>query len=151
MLELPEALVISGQLNRTVKGKRIKEVIAAKSPHKFAWYYGEPSEYDALLRGRAVESAAAYGGRINIEAEGVTLHFCDGVNLRYFDAGETLPVKHQLLVSFDDGSALVTTVAMYGGMMAFPAGAMDDDLYYKAAKEAVPPLTVRFDYEYFIT
>jgi len=151
MLELPEAIVISEQLNRTVKGKRIKESVAAVSPHKFAWYFGDPAEYGALLRGRMLESAYAYGGRIEIEAEGAILHFGDGAILRYYEAGEKLPVKHQLLVIFDDSSALVGTVAMYGGLWAFPAGSMDDDFYYKAAREAVPPLSDRFDYGYFLT
>ena len=151
MLEIPEAIVISEQLNRTVKGKRIKEAVAAASVHKFAWYFGDPAEYDALLRGRTLGTAHAYGGRIEIEAEGAVLHFGDGVNLRYYGADEKLPLKHQLLITFDDGSALVGTVAMYGGLWAFPAGAMDDNFYYTAAKEAVPVLSDDFDYEYFLT
>jgi len=151
MLEIPEAIVISRQLNQTVKGKRIKEVVAAASPHKFAWFYGEPSEYDALLRGRMIENAAPYGGRIEIEAEGAILHFGDGANLRFYEAGEKLPVKHQLLVVFDDGSALVGSVAMYGGLWAFPPGAMDDNFYYSVSKEAVSPLSDQFDYELFLT
>ena len=151
MLEIPEATVVSRQLNKTIKGKRITEVVAAASPHKFAWYYGEPSEYDALLRGRAIEAAFAYGGRVEMAAEGAVLHFGDGVNLRYYEAGEKLPAKHQLLIVFDDGSALAGTIAMYGGLWAFPAYAIDDDFYYKAAKEAVPPLSGGFDYPCFLT
>jgi len=151
MIELPEAIVISEQLNRTVRGKRIKSVVAAASPHKFAWYFGDPVEYDALLRGRTLGLARPYGGRVEIEAEGVSLYFGDGVILRYCEAGENLPAKHQLLVTFDDGSALVGTVTIYGGLWAFPSGAMDDDFYYKVAKEAVPPLSDGFSYEYFLT
>ena len=75
MLEIPEAIAISRQLNEIVAGKRIKKVITEASPHKFAWFFGEPSEYDALLRGRTVGSAAPYGGRVEIEAEGVVMHF----------------------------------------------------------------------------
>ena len=151
MIELPEAIVLSRQLNETVKGKRIKKVIAAGSPHKFAWFYGEPSEYDSLLRGRVIERTVPYGCRVEIEAEGAVLHFGDGVILRYYKAGEKLPVKHQILITFDDDSALVGTVAMYGGLWAFPAGAMDDNFYYTAAKNAVPPLSDIFDYAYFQT
>ena len=151
MLEIPEALVISEQLNITVKGKRIKEAVAASFPHKFAWYYGDPAEYGALLCGRTLGAAYPYGGRIEIEAEGAVLHFGDGANLRYYEADENLPVKHQLLITFDDGSSLVGTVAMYGGLWAFPAGAMDDNFYYTVAKEAVPPLSDNFDYKYFLT
>ena len=83
-----------------------------------------------------IENAAPYGGRIEIEAEGAVLHFGDGVNLRYYEVGEKRPVKHQLLVVFDDGSALVGSVAMYGGLWAFPPGAMDDNSYYMASAVA---------------
>jgi len=152
MLEIPEAIVISRQLDQTVKGKRIKEVVTEASPHKFAWYFGDPSAYDALLRGRGIETAFSCGGRIELWAEDAVLHFGDGVNLRYYGADEKHPVKHQLLVAFDDGSALAATVAMYGMLMAYPAHTdMDDDFYYKAAKEAVPPLSDGFDYPYFQT
>ena len=151
MIELPEAIVLSRQLNETITGKRIKEVVAASSQHKFAWYFGEPSEYDALLRGRTIERTVPYGGRVEIEAEGAVLHFGDGVILRYYEAGAKLPEKHQLLITFDDGSSLVGTVAMYGGLWAFPVGAMDDNIYYTAAKNAVPPLSDAFGYEYFQT
>jgi len=151
MLEIPEAIVVSRQLRETVTGKRIKKVIAAASPHKFAWFFGEPSEYDALLRGRTVENAVPYGGRIEISAEGAVLNFGDGVILRYYEADEMLPEKHQLLVTFDDDSALVGTVAMYGGLWAFPVGGMDDNFYYTAAKETIPPLSDKFDYEHFLT
>jgi formamidopyrimidine-DNA glycosylase len=40
---------------------------------------------------------------------------------------------------------------MYGGFWAFPEGDMDDNIYYQAAKDAVPPLSDIFDYEYFLT
>jgi len=151
MLEIPEAVVISQQLNETIAGKRIREVVAAGSPHKFAWFFSEPSEYDALLRGHVVGTTAAYGGRVEIETDGAFLHFGDGVILRYYKAGEKLPTKHQLLITFDDDSVLVGTVAMYGGLWAFPSGAMDDNFYYSAAKSAVPLLSEAFDYAYFQT
>ncbi|MCL1919110.1 MAG: endonuclease VIII [Peptococcaceae bacterium] len=151
MLEIPEAIVFSQQLNQTIEGKSIKKVVAAASEHKFSWYFGDPSEYDALLRGRTLEKTQPYGGRIEISAQGAVLHFGDGVTLRYYDSGEKLPAKHQLLVTFSDGSALVGTVAMYGGLWAFPAGEMDENFYYRAAKEAVPPLSDQFDYDYYLT
>ena len=151
MLEIPEAIVVSKQLNGAVKNKRIKEVIAASSAHKFTWFFGDPAEYNALLSGRTLEEAYPCGGRVEIPAEGAVLHFGDGAILRYFEAGEKLPAKHQLLIYFEDGSALVATVAMYGGLWAFPAGGMDDNFYYRAAKEAVPVLSDGFDYDYFLT
>jgi formamidopyrimidine-DNA glycosylase len=151
MIEIPEAIVISGQIDKAVRGKHIKKTIAAASPHKFAFYFEDPSGYDALLRGRVVERAEPFGGRIEISAEGAALHFGDGVNLRYYEAGEKLPPKHQLLIIFDDDTALVGTIAMYGCLFAFPENAIDDNFYYRVAKEAVPPLSEGFSEEYFRT
>jgi len=151
VIEIPEAIVISDQLNQTVKGKKIINTVAASSPHKFAWFFGEPSEYHALLSGRTLEKAIPYSGRIEIEAQGARLHFGDGVNLRYYENGEKRPAKHQLLVELEDGSALVATVAMYGGIWCCKSGEFDDNIYCKAAKEAVPVLSDRFDYDYFLT
>ena len=151
MLEIPEAIVVSEQLNKTVRGKRIKRAVAASSPHKFAWYFGEPDEYNDRLAGRVIERAEPYGGRVEIFAQGVHMHLGDGVNLRYYDCGEALPEKHQLLVTFEDDSALAATIAMYGCLMCFEEGAMDDNFYYMAAKNAVSPLSDAFDYDYFLT
>ncbi len=49
MLEIPEVIVLSDQLNQTVAGKKIEQVVAGSSPHKFAWFFGDPSGYDELL------------------------------------------------------------------------------------------------------
>jgi formamidopyrimidine-DNA glycosylase len=62
MIELPEALNIAGQINGTIYRKRIASVIAAQTPHKLVWYYGEPSKYSDLLVGKTIEKANAYGG-----------------------------------------------------------------------------------------
>ena len=151
MLELPEAMIISEQMNQTIKGKRIKKAVAASTAHGLAWYYKDPADYDALLKGRRIESAKACAGRVEISAEGATLNFLDGASPKLYDSVKTVPAKHQLLLVFDDDSALAATIAMYGGLMAFPNGAMDDDFYYNAAKTKPSPLSEAFDYEYFLT
>lgn len=151
MIELPEAKVLSGQINRTLSGKKISSVIANSSPHKFAWYYGDPAEYDPFLRGRVIESATPLSGRVEIMAEGAAINLGEGVIVKFLEAEEKIPAKHQLLITFDDGSALMCTVAMYGMMMAYPEGAMDGDIYYKASKEAVSPLSDDFDRDCFDT
>ena len=150
MIEIPEAIVLAKQLNRTVQGKRIESVVAAGSPHKFAWFFGDPAEYDALLRGRTIEVAYAYGGRVEIEAEGAIMHFGDGVNLRYFGNEDKFPAKHQLWIKFKDESSLVCTVAMYGGMWCCKKGELDD-FYSQVAKEKPSPLSDLFDKGYFLS
>jgi formamidopyrimidine-DNA glycosylase len=148
MIELPEATVLAKQVGKTVTGKRIKKVTVAKSPHKFAWYYGDPKEYASLLVGKAIGTATSYGGFVEISASDATLLFGDGVNLRYYEAEEALPNKHQLRIEFEDDSSLVGSVRMYGGLWAFPVGRFDNK-YYHIAKEKISPLSKAFNVSYF--
>jgi len=48
MMELPEAVNMARQITETLRGKRIPGVTAAHTPHKLAWYYGEPGTYSDL-------------------------------------------------------------------------------------------------------
>lgn len=74
--------------------------------------------------------------------------FTDGVTPRYYDDLKKVPKKHQLYIKFDDNSALVCTVQMYGGLWAFRDGVFDN-MYYYGAKTKPSPLFDKFDREYF--
>lgn len=148
MIELPEAAVLAEQLNETVRGKRISAVAAGASPHKFAWFHGDPGAYGRLLRGKTMGLAASYGGLVEIEAEDMRLVFSDGVALRLHGGLAVRPGKHQLLLEFEDSSALSASVQMYGGLLVFKAGAYDNR-YYDTAKEAPSPLSAHFSSGHF--
>ena len=150
MLEIPESHALAQQLNQTVRGKTIMNVTANHSPHKFAWYFGEPSGYHDLLSGKQISGAEAMAGHVEISAAGCRILLQDGVNLRYFAAGEELPQKHQLHIEFEDYSSLVATVQMYGGLYAFHDGE-NDNPYYLVAKEKPSPLSDGFNESYFET
>ncbi|MBN2880382.1 MAG: endonuclease VIII [Clostridia bacterium] len=149
MLEIPESYNIANQLNETIKGKKIINVIANASPHKFVWFNGNPEEYNGLLKGREITGSTNYGGMVEVNAEGASMVFSDGLNIRYYQPNEELPLKHQLFIEFDDASMLICGVQMYGGMAAFKAGEYDND-YYIGSKTKTSPLSDKFDYEYFM-
>lgn len=148
MIEIPEAISLSHQINETLKGKKIKNVVANQSPHKFAWYFGDPSEYDSKLSGRTIENANAYGGFIEISLGDTKLLLGDGVSLRYFIKDEKLPQKHQLLIQFEDESVLIVSIQMYGGIWCFQNGEFDN-IYFKLAKEKPSPLSEEFNLKYY--
>jgi formamidopyrimidine-DNA glycosylase len=148
MLELPEARTIARQLNETVIGKRIVFAQAAASPHGFAWYFGEPMLYGKMLTGKVITGTAAYGGKPEIVAEDIHISFCDGVNIRYIKKGMRRPAKHQLIVEFEDGDAIICTIQMYGGIFAFPKDA-NEDFYYQVGKNKPDPLSDDFNFSYF--
>jgi formamidopyrimidine-DNA glycosylase len=148
MLELPEVLTIAEQVNTTIIGKRITNVTAAFSPHKFAWFFGDPKNYHNLLTDKVIGKAAGFGGMVEIKVEDSVILVGDGVGLRYHFENEAHPQKHQLLIEFEDFSAISASVAMYGGIWCFKEGAFDNK-YYVMAKEKTSPLSDKFDKEYF--
>jgi len=148
MIEIPEAVSLSRQLADTIGGKRIASVVTGLSPHKFAWYNNDPKNYDALLRGNSIDGAVARGGMIEITAENTMIVFSDGVALRFHTRDEKRPKKHQLLIEFEDGTAISASVQMYGGLLCFRAGEYSDP-YYDVAGSKPSPLSDEFDGKYF--
>lgn len=153
MVEAPEAHVISSQLNETIRGKVITEVVAGFTPHKFAWFSGSPEEYRAMLSGCTIGPVQPEGGMIHIAAGGMSLVLSEGVAVRYIPAGGKLPSKHQLLLGFDDESCIVVSVRMYGGLVCFPQGRPGEKLkeYYEAARDKPQVLSEAFSRAYFMS
>lgn len=148
MIELPESLALSRQFNQTIIGKTIQSVTANTSPHKFAFFYGDPAEYNSHLTGKRLGPAKTHAGYLEIAAEEYRILFWDGVNLRYLEPGVEFPAKHQLVLAFDDGSHLVCTVQMYGGLYAYRDGE-NGNQYYLAATSRPTPYEEAFDEAYF--
>lgn len=153
MVEAPEALLIAAQLDETMKGRTITTVLAGHSPHKFAWYYGDPADYEKNLVGKTVDGVRALGGMVEMRAGDMTVLLAEGVNILYFAPGATLPKKHQLLIGFDDESALVVSVRMYGALMAMPDGGAECSFsqYYNGARTKPQVMSGDFTRGYFDT
>jgi formamidopyrimidine-DNA glycosylase len=148
MIEIPEAESLSKQLMETVGGKKIVGVVAGLSPHKFAWYHGEPKDYEALLRGKTIDTAIARGGMVEIRVGDAVMLFTDGVVLKFHTGDEPRPKKHQLVIEFEDGTALSASVQMYGGLWCFKEGEFQNP-YYDEARFKPSPLSDEFDRVYF--
>lgn len=133
---------------KPLPARRLPVLWQGASPHSFAGFTGDPNAYGAMLTDKIITKADCSGGRPELKAENMILSFSEGVNIRYFEAGAKRPEKHQLLLGFTDGSAVVCTVQMYGGLECFPEG-MNDNFYYNVAKEKPSPLSAEFDKAYF--
>jgi formamidopyrimidine-DNA glycosylase len=148
MVEIPESKTISIQAGKTLTGKKIAEVFTATHKHKFAFFNGDPSGYEKLLKGRQVESTKGHGMFVDIHFdEHVCLTLSEGTNVRYYTASEPPPEKYQLLIVFDDGSFLFFNVAMYGEIWAFKG--IFDNPYYQGSLNSISPLKDEFDVIYF--
>ena len=146
MLELPEVLNMSSQLNEAVIGKQVKCVLPPSKAHKFCWFNGEPQEYSAKLENKKIVKAEGFGIFVEIEfEEGYKLAFNDGVNVRLIQR-EKVPKNYQLMIEFEDGMALVFTVAMYGGIFLHQ-GEYDNE-YYVKSKQALSPFSGEYEAYY---
>ena len=153
MIEIPEAVSLSSQVATHLIGKTVARVVAGASPHKFAWFYGDPAGYAEIARGLTVSGARALGGmpEIALGAAGsapVYLLVSEGMNVRYHDAGKPQPKKHQLLLEFTDGSALSASAQMYGGVGIYREGG-NENPYYLGSRDKPSPLSHEFDWAYF--
>ena len=148
MLEIPESATIGAQAAEMLTGKSVLDVITATSPHKFAFYNGDPENYPDVLVGRTITGATGHGAFVTIHFDkGINLTVGDGTNLKFGWPEEARPAKHQLLIEFGDGSFMYFTVAMYGSIYAH-SGEFDNP-YYRGSLEKVSPLEAGFDRTYF--
>ncbi len=147
MIELPEAVVLSKQVTDTLAGKRIAHVEANHTPHKFAWFSGDPAKYPSLLGGKTIQHALYFGNHVEVHADDMLLVI--NMPMRYHPAGEQPPEKHQLLLNFEDHTALSCTVQMWGGLFCFPEGEPGGMPDYHVAKVKPSVLSGAFDRAFF--
>lgn len=148
MIELPEAVTLSGQIAEHPIGKRVEAVTVLQSPHKFAWFHGDPEEYPERLRGKRISGAESHGGMVQIRLGGTSLLFHEGPSLRFGADAAAVPKKHQLLLGFADSSFLSASIRMYGGILCFEGDDWDNE-YYHLARERPSPLSDEFSRRYF--
>jgi formamidopyrimidine-DNA glycosylase len=158
MIELPEAYVLAEQINKILVGKTILSASANTHPHTFAWFTGDPKEYNEKLAGRRIASAnpgTKYTCVGNTEiicadpaGEKTDMLLVISTPIRYHAVGEKLPKSHQLLLEFEDHSHLSCTVQMWGSMFCYPASENGLPDGY-TCNSAPSPLSGAFDESYF--
>lgn len=147
MIELPEAITLAKQMNSAIVGKTVVGVEPPTKEHKFCWFNGGPADYASRLVGSRAVAASGFGIFAELDfSNGRHLCVNDGVNLRLIEQA-SIPKDYQLMVRFEDGTALVCTVAMYGGIILHDGDYQND--YYLSSKNAVSPLSADFDDYYF--
>ena len=85
---------------------------------------------------------------MQIKAEDAVILLGDGVSLRFHGEKEQRPQKHQLLIEFDDFSAISASVKMYGGLWCFKEGEFKNT-YFLQAKDKPSPLIDKFNKTYY--
>jgi formamidopyrimidine-DNA glycosylase len=116
MLEMPEALTLSRQPDRELRGRTIASAARGSSPHKFAFFKPSEREIARTLARREVGAVRGDGKCIYVDLKPKALFSIAEMDGRilFHERGAGLPAKYQLLVRFEDGAALTATVGLWG-------------------------------------
>ncbi|MGD2146553.1 MAG: DNA-formamidopyrimidine glycosylase family protein [Anaerolineae bacterium] len=149
MFELPELVVLAGQMNKSLQGKTIRRGQLGNSPHKFVWYNRTHEEFEQLTKGKRVGEARPKGRFIFQSLEpGYTLLLgeCGGKMLLHPPRSK-LPKKYHLYLHFDDDAFFTVTTQMWGAMELYEAGEEQNREYVKGMKTT--PIEPKFTFDYF--
>jgi formamidopyrimidine-DNA glycosylase len=169
VFELPESTVIAAQMNDVLPGRVVasghlgnapetpvgRELAGRRgaprpAPHKFVWYDRTDEEFAALTVGLTAGRAWAEGKWLflTLDPGRVLLLGEWGGRVGYHAAGEPLPARYHVWLEYTDGSSLVATTQMWGGVHLCEAGREHEVKYVKDMRPT--PVDATFDQTSFI-
>jgi formamidopyrimidine-DNA glycosylase len=141
MLELPEVLTLSRQLDKELRGKTILSA-GRGNPHKFAFIKPSEAEFARVLAGKKVRAVTGDGKCILFELAPrafLCIAEMDGRILVHGRDAE-LPPKHHVALSFKDGTTLTATIGLWG---FFGAGTKEPPVFVDQS-QTIDPLAREF-------
>ncbi|NHK32395.1 MAG: hypothetical protein FK730_13660 [Asgard group archaeon] len=158
MIELPEAINFSKQINETLIGKTIINTVKDQNPHKFTFPMKDseqlgseytPEDFDKILKGKTITKSWSNGNVILVQMDNDYLLSlgCGGEKILYHEKEKTIPKKHQLLISFEDNTFLSVTISGWGEVRLFKIE--DLDKHPHISYERIDPLSKEFTLEIF--
>ncbi len=150
MIELPEAIHLAREISLTLKGKQVEQCVQGSTPLKFAFVTGTPEEYAQKIKGKIVGEAYARASAIVVPLlPDHALVLGNGGERIFFHRDDTnLPKKHQLWLTFSDGTHLTVSIQMWGAVQLFHQNDLTVDKNYYGY-DVVSPLSPEFDWDYF--
>lgn len=146
-MSLAESKVCSNQLNETVVGKKIVNVIVNQNPHTFVWFALNPCDaycehtksnenaikYEPYLLNQTITYANAKNGGYGTYTYmyiGNRILMFNGMSALYHTEGAKHPKRHQLLLELEDGTALSLCSSLGGPIFLFEADEHGDPIGY---------------------
>jgi formamidopyrimidine-DNA glycosylase len=160
MIELPEAIAFSKQINETLVGKKVKHALKNKTPHKFAFPMKDAktptigseysdADFESILSGKTITKSWSNGNCILIKFDEdymISLG-CGGQKILYHETETTLPNKHQLMLFFEDETYLTVTISGWGEVRLFKVELLEKHPHI--GYEKIDPLSDEFTYDVF--
>ena len=154
-IELPEAKILSEQMNRVLKDKRIRSyhLRDCERLQKIGFINRDIKAFDQLVN-RKVESVTSRGNAIRMELdEGMNIILFPeyGGEVFYHSSGTTVPEKYHLKIDFVDKTALTVRLTSMGGIQVLKDAQLKSSYVFKRDfnPEILSPVDEDFTFERF--
>lgn len=154
-IELPEAKILADQMNKELKGKRIKGYFLqdCEKLQKIGFINRDSRSFDQLVN-REVESVFSRGNAIRVKLdEGVNMILSPeyGGEIFYHSNEATTPEKFHIKIDFSDKTALTVRFTNMGGMRVLKDAELMDSYVFKRDfnSEVLSPIDADFTFERF--
>jgi formamidopyrimidine-DNA glycosylase len=134
-IELPEAKILADQMNKELKGKRIKSyrLRDCGKLQKIGFINRDNKSFDQLVN-REVESVTSRGNSIRVKLdEGVNMILSPeyGGKVFYHSHEATVPEKFHIKIDFSDKTGLTVRFTSMGGMRVLKDAELMDSYVFK--------------------
>jgi formamidopyrimidine-DNA glycosylase len=154
-IELPEAKILADQMNKELKGKRIKSyrLRDCGKLQKIGFINRDNKSFDQLVN-REVESVTSRGNSIRVKFdEGVNMILSPeyGGEIFYHSHEATVPEKFHIKIDFSDKTGLTVRFTSMGGMRVSKDAELMDSYVFKRDfnTEILSPIDEDFTFERF--
>jgi formamidopyrimidine-DNA glycosylase len=154
-IELPEAKILAEQMNKELKGKRIKSyrLRDCEKLQKIGFINKDTKAFDQLVN-REVESVTSRGNAIHVKLdEGMNIILSPeyGGEIFYHSHEATVPEKFHLRIDFCDKTALTVRFTSMGGMRVLKDDELMESYLFKRDfnPEILSPMEEDFTFERF--
>jgi len=154
-IELPEAKILAEQMNRELRGKRIKSCHLQdyERLQRIGMLDKDTKSFDQLVNGR-IESVISRGNVIRVKLDnGMNLVLGPeyGGKIFYHTSGKTVPGKFHLKVNFRDDTALIVRLTSMGLIYAMKDNDLERSYVFRRDfnPEVISPIDEGFTFERF--
>lgn len=154
-IELPEARILSEQMNRELLGKTVKayHLQDYERLQKIGFINKDIKSFDQLVN-RKVESIISRGNAILVKLDnGVNIILCPeyGGEIFYHSSEATIPEKFHLRIDFRDNTALTARLTSMGGIYVLKDSDLINSYVFKRDFnfEILSPVDKEFTLEHF--
>jgi len=154
-VELPEAKILADQMNKELKGKRVKSYCLrdCEKLQKIGFINKSTKDFDQLVN-REVKSVTSRGNTIHIKLDeemNILLSPEYGGEVFYHQSGAKIPEKFHVNIDFSDKTVLTVRFTSMGGMRVLKDAELKDSYMFKRDfnPEILSPLGEDFTFDRF--